>query len=348
MNMVTSQYIESIYPTCKESQLFGRWITLDHIQKLFHDYQTDRIQHQQIGTSEHHRPIYEFNLGTGSKKILIWTQMHGNESTGTRAIFDLLKYLRSSEDAISKTILTECTLKVIPILNPDGAVAYTRSNAKKVDLNRDAVKQTAKESRILRKSLEDFQPDFCFNMHDQRTIFGVSGTKNPATLSFLAPSEDVTRRLTEGRKRTMNVIAAMNSLLQQFIPGHVGRYTDEFYPTATGDNFQKLGFPTILIESGHYPDDYDREETRKYTFVSVLKGIYHIATHSDFSSYDAYFNIPDNVQSFKDLMHRYPNKKDRAFQYEEVLEDQRIKFVPIRVKGNISQYFFHKEIDFVE
>ena len=39
----------------------------------------------------------------------------------------------------------------------------------------------------------------------------------------------------------MDVIVAMNDLLQQMIPNHVGLYTDEFYPTATGDNFQKLG-----------------------------------------------------------------------------------------------------------
>jgi hypothetical protein len=348
MGILDKQQIESIYTTYKESSLSGRWITLEHIQQTFHHYQTDRIQHQQIGSSEHNRPIYEFNLGNGSKKILIWTQMHGNESTGTKAVFDLFNYLNTSQDAICASILKECKIKVIPILNPDGAAAYTRSNAKKVDLNRDAVKRIAKESKLLRSVLEDFQPDFCFNMHDQRTIFGVSGTENPATISFLAPSEEVTRSLTETRKRTMNVIVAMNTLLQQMIPGHVGRYTDEFYPKATGDNFQKLGFPTILIESGHYPNDYEREETRKYTFISLLQGIHHIATNSDFSAYEEYFTIPDNEQSFKDLIHRHKNKRDEAFQYEEVLEDERIKFVPIKVKGNISNLLFHKEIVFVD
>jgi len=348
MSTLDNQQIESIYAHHKETLLFGRWITFEHIQKTFQQFTSDRIQYKQIGTSEHHRPIYEFNLGTGTKKILIWTQMHGNESTGTKAIFDLFNYLNASNDAISRAILSNCTIKVIPILNPDGAEAYTRYNAKKIDLNRDAVKRVAKESQLLRSVLEDFQPDFCFNMHDQRTIFGVSGTKNPATISFLAPSEEVTRSLTETRKRTMNVIVAMNTLLQTMIPGHVGRYTDEFYPKATGDNFQKLGFPTILIESGHYPNDYEREETRKYTFASLLQGIYHVATNSDFTSYEAYFQIPDNEQSFKDLIHRYKNKKDEAFQYEEVLDNRTIKFVPIKVKGDLSKVLFHKEIVFVD
>jgi murein tripeptide amidase MpaA len=68
------------------------------------------------------------------------------------------------------------------MLNPDGALNFTRVNANKVDLNRDAVDRKAKESKLLRKVLEDFNPEFCFNLHDQRTIFNVEGTKNPATI----------------------------------------------------------------------------------------------------------------------------------------------------------------------
>jgi hypothetical protein len=347
MEFLAPSYIQSNFSNFKEKQLLGRWITVNHIQKIFDQFSADKIRLEQIGVSEQDRPIYEFTLGTGAKKILIWTQMHGNESTGTKAVFDLLNYFQSQDDEFSERILKNCTIKIIPMLNPDGAQVYTRSNSKKVDLNRDAVKRVAIESQLLRSRLEDFHPDFCFNMHDQRTIFGVSGTSNPATISFLAPSEEASRAITEGRKKTMNVIVAMNKVLQQMIPDHVGRYTDEFYPTATGDNFQKLGYATILIESGHYPDDYEREITRKYTFASLLQGIYHIAISSDFSEYKEYFSIPDNQQNFKDIIHRYANKKDEAFQFDEVLEDEKIKFVPKRVKGNISSFLFHKEIVFV-
>ena len=221
--------------------------------------------------------IHQITMGSGSKKILIWTQMHGNESTGTKAVIDLLNYIYTSKDDICSKILENCTIKIIPILNPDGAEYYTRVNAHAIDLNRDAVDIKAKESRLLRTVLEEFSPDFCFNLHDQRTIFGVEGTKNPATISFLAPSEEETRKVTPTRKKTMNVIVAMNSLLQQIIPNHIGRYTDTFYPKATGDNFQKLGYSTILIESGHYKKDYQREKVREFTFISILQGLYHIS-----------------------------------------------------------------------
>ena len=150
----------------------------------------------------------------------------------------------------------------------------------------------------------------------------IEGTKNPATISFLAPSEEVTRSLTKGRKETMNVIVAMNKMLQNVIPNFVGRYSDEFYPTATGDNFQKLGYNTILIESGHYPQDYHREESRKYTFFSILQGVYHIANTSNFDKYKDYFTIPNNDKIFFDVIHRYPNSSnDVSFQYEEKIID---------------------------
>jgi hypothetical protein len=101
----------------------------------------------------------------------------------------------------------------------------------------------------------------------------------------------------------MSVIAAMNSMLQQVIPNHVGRYTDKFYPTATGDNFQKLGHNTILIEAGHFPDDYNREKTRKYNFLALLEGINYISIEDDFSDYTPYFEIPNNDSRFLDIIY---------------------------------------------
>ena len=123
---------------------------MDHIQPIFSKYDDVDIRYEKIGESERKRSIYEFTLGTGPKKILIWSQMHGNESTGTKAAFDLLNFLKDQNDDVVEDILTHCTIKFIPILNPDGAQVYSRLNANKVDLNRDAVKRVAKESKLLK------------------------------------------------------------------------------------------------------------------------------------------------------------------------------------------------------
>ncbi|MGK0458384.1 MAG: hypothetical protein ACJAVE_001365 [Polaribacter sp.] len=347
MSLLTIAFLETIFKDKKETSLFGKWIRFKDIKNLFEKYEAI-FEVTQIGTSEKETPIYQLKIGAGEKKILIWSQMHGNESTGTKALFDLFNcFLTTSENEV-KTILEACTLVFIPMLNPDGAEAYTRVNGNNIDLNRDAVHRKAKESKLLRSVLENFNPHFCFNLHDQRTIFNVENTKNPATISFLAPSEEETRALTKGRIATMNVIVAMNTMLQQIIPNGVGRYTDAFYPTATGDNFQKLGYNTILIESGHYPEDYVREVSRKYTFYAIFQGLYHIAKTTDFTTYKDYFTIPNNDSIFYDIVHRFPNSKnDVAYQFKDQIIDGQLtsKLVKIEEKS-IKGKFGHYEIVF--
>ncbi|CAL2084824.1 Zinc carboxypeptidase [Tenacibaculum sp. 190524A05c] len=347
MSSINLEFLQESYLEIKEKGLFGKWITLEDILPLFEKLHGS-ISKEFLGKSEEGRDIFKLKFGNGKKRILIWSQMHGNESTGTKAVFDFLNFYSAyNNNDVVQEIIKNCTIEIIPMLNPDGAVAYTRINAKKVDLNRDAVDQNACESKILRSVLDKFNPKFCFNLHDQRTIFGVEGTKNPATISFLAPSEEVTRKVTKGRIETMNVIVSMNNLLQRMIPNYIGRYTDEFYPTATGDNFQKLGHNTILIEAGHYPNDYNREETRKYNYFSLIQGIYHIAVSNDFTAYEPYFDIPNNEKSFFDVIHRNDNGKDVGFLYVDEINDNRLTSRLKKEKeGDLNAYFGHHEIVF--
>ena len=350
MKLLSELQLEKQYATIKESSISGRWIHLEDIQPLIEKLPAF-IRVEKLGASEEGRPIFKLRMGTGSKRILMWSQMHGNESTGTKAVFDFINYcVHFADTEVVQSVLKEVDLQIIPMLNPDGALAYTRVNSKEVDLNRDAVDQSAIESQLLRAELDGFNPQFCFNLHDQRTIFGVEGTDNPATISFLAPSEEVSRKLTQGRKETMDVIVAMNSLLQKLIPNGIGRYTDEFYPTATGDIFQKLGHNTILIEAGHYPEDYEREMVRKFNFYAILQGIFHISTQKTFENYEPYFSIPNNIKNFYDVIYRSKNnEKDIAYQYVERIESNKFALTLIKEKeGNLSTYLGHKEFKVID
>lgn len=345
MEIISKEILNTEYRDQKETALSGKWIHYAHISPLL-----EKLSHSLnvacIGSSENNVDIHSVKFGSGSKKILIWTQMHGNESTGTKALFDFFNCVCNAKEAVFKTILKECTILCIPMLNPDGSLNYTRVNQNGIDLNRDAVDQKAKESKLLRSVLEEFNPKFCFNMHDQRTIFGVEGTENPATISFLAPSEEKTRKLTKGRIETMNVIVSMNFLLQKIIPNHIGRYTDEFYPTATGDNFQKLGYNTILIEAGHYPDDYEREEARKFNFFALVQGVYHIATTTDFTDYKPYFTIPNNQKNFFDVIknHENLNKGEGYLFVDKVVKGEFTSELELEKEGDLSNYIAHSII----
>ncbi len=342
MEILNVQELESIYNSKKETTLFGKWIHYAHISPLLSKL-SDKLRIDVVGHSENKVPIHTVEFGSGSKRILIWTQMHGNESTGTKALFDFFNCIETSTSLVFKRILKECTILCVPMLNPDGSLNYTRVNAKNIDLNRDAVDRKALESRLLRTILENFKPNYCFNLHDQRTIFGVEGTKNPATISFLAPSEEESRKITTGRKLTMNVIVAMNNLLQKIIPDHIGRYTDEFYSTATGDNFQKLGFNTVLIEAGHFPDDYEREETRKFNFYALVQGVYHIATATDYKEYLPYFDIPNNQKNFFDIIEKTKNSTEaKGYLFvDKVVENTFTTETVLEMEGDLSNFLGH-------
>jgi len=354
MNELSIEQLTDWHELNKEKNLFGRRIVFEMIEPIIKNLSNQFII-DQLGHSFNQIPIYKITIGKGKTKVLLWSQMHGNESTGTKAIFDMFQFFENpgKNISIASQILKECTLVFIPLLNPDGAQAYTRKNAQGVDLNRDVLDLRAPESKILLTILKEFSPKFCFNLHDQRTIFSVGKQNLPATISFLAPSENAERTVTKGRKITMAVITAINKVLQDIIPNQVGRYTDEFYPTATGDNFQKAGHHTILIEAGHSKDDYNRERVRKYNFIALLTGINLIATETKLTNYEPYFDIPNNEKYYLDIIYKNIFLSDRdqivdiGVVFKEELVSNEIIFRPIieHIK-DLSKYNGNAIIDY--
>lgn len=339
------------YSNLKESSLTGRYINFDHISKALQNASL-HFNIEIIGNSVLGEPIHLIKIGEGKIKIFLWSQMHGNESTTTKAVFDLLNAFKEfKEDAVIKDILDNCSLFIIPMLNPDGARAYTRVNANNIDLNRDAKNLEEVESRILRKVFDDIKPDFCFNLHDQRTIFSAGEKEFPATLSFLTPSEDIERSMTPNREESMRVIASIFKDLSPLLPNSIGRYDDGYNANCTGDTFQGLGTPTILFEAGHSYNDYHREKTREYVFSAIISGLNAIATNNYKNEDTAvYLNIPENEKLFYDLILRNAKINGRAMdvaiQFKEVLKDSEIKFFPV-IENILPKlaFFAHREIN---
>ena len=341
--------IQNLFLKNKEVSLNHRYITNKHIEPVLNKL-SKNVSIEILGTSVLNKPIYGLTIGNGPKKILMWSQMHGNESTTTKALFDLLNTFINSKTETSH-ILEACTLCIIPILNPDGAKAYTRINANEVDLNRDAQNLTQPESKVLRAVFKSFKPHFCYNLHGQRTIFSAGATNNIATVSFLAPAQDEACTVTPNRTRAMEIIDVMNRALQTLIPGQVGVYDDAFNINCVGDTFQSENIPTILFEAGHYPNDYARDITREYIYISYLTSLDYISKNAITGEHHkGYFNIPENDKLFLDVILRQVKTDaglvDIGFLFQERLVDETVTFMPkVDRIGDLSQFYGHKTIN---
>ena len=343
--------IEELYVSFRQDGFDRKWLNFEGLENYFSKVNFEK---EQIGSSYLGLPIYKMSFGTGEKRALIWSQMHGNESSGTRAMFDVLNFLQTNH-SVAETILKEITFDFIPMLNPDGANINTRRNAIGIDPNRDFLVKQSTELNVLLNHIEKSKYDIFFNLHDQRTIFNVGQTKEPATLSFLAPSYNLEETVNEVRQKTMGIIQAMNNDLQQIIPGKIGRYTSEFYPMSTGDNFTKMGYPCVLFEAGHYPNDYQRNETRKYNALALISGLYAIATKEDFA-FDEYETIPQNGQKFLDVVIKNVQIKngensaivDLGIYYDDIYDSTSndvLEKGSILEIGDLRKFFGHLEID---
>jgi len=226
---------------------------------------------EQAGQSYQGRSINLVSIGRGPQTVLLWSQMHGNEATATMAMLDIFNYMGQAESKPVQQLLDQVTLYFIPMLNPDGAELFQRRTSQGIDMNRDALRLQCPESRILKEVRDRLQPDFGFNLHDQNIYYNVGYSSKPATISFLAPAYNQEKEANPQREDAMKVIAAMNEALQTVIPGQVGKYDDTFEPRAFGDNIQKWGTSTILIESGGYTDDPEKQFIRQLNFMAIIQ-----------------------------------------------------------------------------
>ena len=306
---------------------------LDYSKKLFEDYNAFRVDAfrrrsfppeilqktldelikdspeflhpRTIGKSFEGRDVKLVKVGTGNVSILFWSQMHGDESTATMAICDILNYLKKTRsEKITGEILSSLELSFLLMLNPDGAARFQRRTAQGLDMNRDALSLVSPEARALKSLREELQPKFGFNLHDQE-LSTVGSSKEISAIGLLSPSLGWDKKDNDVRTRSKHLASVFARTMSQFIPGKITKYDDSFEPRAFGDNMQRWGTSTLLVESGHSLNDPEKDFIRKLNFVGILTTLYAIATNVynefEISSYES---LPFNGKRAYDVVIR--------------------------------------------
>ncbi len=265
---------------------------------------SDRIRVTQVGRSIEGRAINAVTFGVGPISVLLWSQMHGNESTASMSLADLISYMAGApeDDQIVSALEAALTVTMIPMLNPDGAERFIRENAVGIDVNRDARRTATPEGRLLKRVRDSLDAQFGFNLHDQgsRTA-GDDGLL--VAIALLAPAADEERSWGPVRLRARKVASVISAALEPEIPGRMARYNDAYAPRAFGDRMQQWGTSTVLIESGALPDDPQKQRLRAINVAALLSALHAIADGSYEDVDDiAYERLPSNRGVGNDLL----------------------------------------------
>ncbi len=266
------------------------------LKKYLDKLKKQGLKIDQVGVSNVGREIYQIEWGKGPLKVFMWSQMHGDEPTATSALIDMFDYFRKNpnKDWVKK-IAETMTIRAVPMLNPDGAELYQRRNLQGIDINRDAIDLKTPEANLLKRLRDEWNPAIGFNLHNQQPLTTAGRTPKQAAISLLVVYGDAAKTTSYGHERNQRIASGMVTALQKFIPGHIGRYSDEWTPTAFGDNFSAWGTPTILIETGALHGK-DEMYLVKMNFVAFMTALHSIATGSERSNDPLlYVNLPENA-----------------------------------------------------
>lgn len=303
------------------------------------------LRSTEIGRSIQGREIRAVTFGEGPATVILWSQMHGDESTATMSLADIFRFLAEApEDPLHERLRKALTIVLVPMLNPDGAEQFQRENAAGVDVNRDGRRLVTPEARALKALRDSVLPQYGFNLHDQGARMRVGETGRQAAIALLAPAYDEARNYNNVRSRARLVAAVIALTLEGEIPGRIAKYDDSFNPRAFGDLMQQWGTSTVLIESGALPNDPEKQRLRSLNVAGILAALDAIAT-GGFESVnpDAYEGLPFNTAGASDLLirggqlvlpGRAPMPTDIAVNYDSPLDRTRGR---VREAGDLRE-----------
>ena len=111
---------------------YKRYFPPAYLESRLKNFNSD-VKRTVLGRSVNGLPVYQLKIGNGDQNILMWSQMHGNETTTTIALLDFISWLSKPEQS---EFLNFFTFFIIPQLNPDGSKLYSRLNTNQIELHR--------------------------------------------------------------------------------------------------------------------------------------------------------------------------------------------------------------------
>jgi hypothetical protein len=200
------------------------------------------------------RPMLSVSTRTPdpARRLLIVSGIHGNEQAGILCVPEILERLDPG-GPVAVRILTPA--------NPIGAAELSRFNGDGYDINRDFIRFTTAEARVVRRAFDDFRPDFVLSLHE--------GPQDAAFL-FANPHVDdgLARRMLAALEAGGTTLAEKDYFGLRLKPRGLSASTPvsrtvlrvweaTLKMQAVNAYAAKLGIPELTLESGWRSPDRD-------------------------------------------------------------------------------------------
>ncbi len=149
----------------EDHRAITRTISFDEMEEFLRSVDgKNGITVSEEGKSLQGRPLYVVHAGgrKSSWRILLYAQQHGDEVSGKDALLYLVRDIAENPDLLPDDV----DLWVVPMVNPDGAVAGARKNAAGVDLNRDHIVLSQPETQALHRLARRLLPHVAVDCHE--------------------------------------------------------------------------------------------------------------------------------------------------------------------------------------
>lgn len=156
-------------------------------KKIYAGMKESNLPWQVYAKSERNRNIYIFEQGNNETTTLILAAIHGDEQNGFHLAVKLADTLYTQPDLVKNKVV------IVPVVNPDGLMKRSRTNANKVDINRNFPTEnwrpvyekdkynpgyepgSEKETRIVIEMINQYNPDKIIAIHADLHLINYDG-----------------------------------------------------------------------------------------------------------------------------------------------------------------------------
>lgn len=143
--------------------------TLVRHQKLIRWAQNQGAELHSLGSTIQGRSMDMLRVGNGSKQLWCVARQHPGETMAEWWMEGFCEHLLNPSDPIAQQLRSECTLHIVPNMNPDGGfLGNLRTNAAGANLNREWKEPTlaySPEVLCVREEMEKTGVDFALDVH---------------------------------------------------------------------------------------------------------------------------------------------------------------------------------------